>query len=247
MESLIRCFLYFCLYSFAGWVCECVYCGLPAKKFVNRGFLTGPFCPIYGCGAVLVIRLLEPASHSLPLLFVLGALLTSAVEYVTSWGMEKLFHMTWWDYSDYPFNLHGRVCLKNSVLFGLMSVLLVRVVHPPVSRVVSGLPQGSRSILAAALALYLAADLHITVMNTLRLSGKLSEIEAALDNLRDRLAANVAEDIAQAREALVLLDLTRRFTHRRLLDAFPRMSDLRGDAIRYLRDRLDERRHSSHR
>ncbi len=247
MDVLADYTLYFFLYSFVGWVCECVYCGLPAKKFINRGFLAGPICPIYGSGAVLVIALLEPISHSILLLFVLGAILTSVVEYVTSWGMEKLFHMSWWDYSTYPFNLNGCVCLKNSTLFGLMSVLLIRFVHPWVIRIVADVPQDRQTVLAAVLVIFLSADGYVTVMNTLRLSGKLDEIEAALDSLRDRLAANVAEDVAQAREALAVLDMTRRFTHRRLLDAFPHMSDLRGDATRYLRDRLDERRHASQR
>ena len=247
MEILARYTLFFFFYSFAGWACECIYCGLPAKKFINRGFLAGPICPIYGSGAVLVIWLLIPVSQNVLLLFLLGALLTSLVEYVTSWGMEKLFHMTWWDYSTYPYNLNGRVCLKNSTLFGLMSVLLLKFIHPRVSRFILEIPADRQMLLAAALTLYLAVDGYVTVMNTLRLSGKLPEIEAALDNLRDRLTANVAEDVAQARQALAILDLTYRFTHRRLLDAFPRMSDLRGDATRYLRDRLDERRHTSQR
>ncbi|MPM34018.1 hypothetical protein SDC9_80599 [bioreactor metagenome] len=247
MEILARYTLYFFLYSFAGWVCECIYCGLPAKKFINRGFLAGPICPIYGSGAVLVIWLLTPVSQNVLLLFLLGALLTSLVEYVTSWGMEKLFHMTWWDYSTYPYNLNGRVCLKNSTLFGLMSVLLLKFVHPRVSQFILGIPADRQLLLAAALIAYLAVDGYVTVMSTLRLSGKLPEIEAALDNLRDRLTANVAEDVAQARQALAILDLTHRFTHRRLLDAFPRLSDLRGEATRYLRDRLDERRHTSQR
>lgn len=247
MDTFFIYSIYFFFYSFAGWACECIYCGLPAKKFVNRGFLAGPICPIYGFGAVLVIWLLTPVSHNILLLFVLGALLTTLVEYITSWGMEKLFHMTWWDYSNYPYNLNGRVCLKNSTLFGLMSVLLMKFVHPVVSRFISEIPTGRQVFLAAALLLYLSADTYVTVVNTLRLSGKLPEIEAALDNLKEQLAANVAEDVAQARQALTALDSALRFTHRRLLDAFPRMSDLRGDATRYLRDRLDERRHTSQR
>jgi uncharacterized membrane protein len=196
---------------------------------------------------VLVIWLLTPVSQNILLLFVLGAVLASLVEYITSWGMEKLFHMTWWDYSSYPFNLNGRVCLKNTILFGLMSVLLLKYVHPRVSRFFDGIPADRQIFLAAAMILYLAVDGYVTVVNTLRLSGKLPEIEAALDDLRDQLAANMTEDIAQARQALAILDLTYRFTHRRLLDAFPRLSDLRGDATRYLRDRLDERRHTSQR
>ncbi|MFQ7539298.1 MAG: putative ABC transporter permease [Clostridium sp.] len=104
--------LYFFLYSFFGWLCECIYCSIPAHTFINRGFLAGPYCPIYGCGALAVLHILDPFGYSIPLMFVMGIVVTSALEYVTSWGMEVLFHTKWWDYSSYPFNIHGRVCLK---------------------------------------------------------------------------------------------------------------------------------------
>ena len=103
--------LCFFAYSFLGWVCECIYCSIPAKKFINRGFLEGPYCPIYGCGAMLVIYLLTPFAAKPLLLFVAGILVTSALEYITSWLMEMFFHTKWWDYSTYPFNINGRICL----------------------------------------------------------------------------------------------------------------------------------------
>ena len=94
--------LYFFLYSFFGWLCECIYCSIPAHTFINRGFLAGPYCPIYGCGALAVLHILDPFGFSIPLMFVMGIVVTSALEYVTSWGMEVLFHTKWWDYSSYP-------------------------------------------------------------------------------------------------------------------------------------------------
>ena len=122
---LIEWILYFFIYSFLGWVCECIYCGVPAKKFINRGFLAGPYCPIYGCGALAVIYTLTPFSDNVVILFGMGVIVTSALEYITSYMMEKLFHTKWWDYSKHPFNIHGRICLKNSILFGLMVFILV--------------------------------------------------------------------------------------------------------------------------
>ena len=121
---LIEWILYFFIYSFLGWVCECIYCGVPAKKFINRGFLAGPYCPIYGCGALAVIYTLTPFSDNVVILFGMGVIVTSALEYITSYMMEKLFHTKWWDYSKHPFNIHGRICLKNSVWIDGTSCIL---------------------------------------------------------------------------------------------------------------------------
>lgn len=122
--------LYFFIYSFLGWVCECIYCGIGARRFINRGFLEGPYCPIYGWGALIVLYALEPFKNNLVLLFFAGMILTSLLEYATSVVMEKMFHSTWWDYSNRRFNLNGRICLRNSVMFGVMGVVVVRIIHP---------------------------------------------------------------------------------------------------------------------
>lgn len=126
----INAVIYFSIYAFLGWLCEDLYCGIPNKKFINRGFLYGPYCPIYGVGALAILYpLLLVSKHPL-IVFLAGIVITSALEYVTSWAMEKLFHARWWDYSTYPFNLNGRICLKNSILFGILCLFVVYVVHP---------------------------------------------------------------------------------------------------------------------
>lgn len=136
--------LYFFLYSFFGWLCECIYCSIPAHTFINRGFLAGPYCPIYGCGALAVLHILDPFGYSIPLMFGMGIVVTSALEYVTSWGMEVLFHTKWWDYSSYPFNIHGRVCLKNSLLFGCMVLVVYYLIHPAIQEFVHLFSPGCR-------------------------------------------------------------------------------------------------------
>lgn len=109
--SLARIALFFYLYSFIGWACEELYCSIPAKRWVNRGFLKGPVCPIYGCGALMALFLLRPL-YPWPLALFFGAVVASGVlEYFTGWAMEKLFHTRWWDYSHRRFHLQGRVCL----------------------------------------------------------------------------------------------------------------------------------------
>lgn len=132
--------LYFFLYSCLGWICECLYCGIPAGHFINRGFLEGPYCPIYGCGALIIIYVLQPFSEHIPALFLAGMILTSILEYVTSYLMEKLFHSKWWDYSNRRFNLHGRICLRNSLMFGVMGVVVMRFVHPFIRSLIARVP-----------------------------------------------------------------------------------------------------------
>ena len=117
--------LLFTIYSLLGWVCESTYCSILAKKLITRGFLNGPFCPIYGVGALLIVKLLSPFSDNLVILFFASLLLTSLLEYLTGFAMEKLFHAKWWDYSGWFLNFKGRVCFWGALGFGAMSVLLI--------------------------------------------------------------------------------------------------------------------------
>jgi uncharacterized membrane protein len=128
--SFYQIFLLFIFYSFVGWTCEVLYCSISKKKFLNRGFLYGPICPIYGVGALVIFSLLSSLADNLVILFISSMVLTSIIEYFTSWIMEKLFDTKWWDYSNYKFNINGRVCLLNSTLFGIMGIVAVRFVHP---------------------------------------------------------------------------------------------------------------------
>lgn len=124
---------YFTIYSFLGWCSEVIFATVTTGKFVNRGFLNGPVCPIYGFGMSLVLLVLLPFSDNIPLLFIGGALLTSAIELVGGWALKKFFHTTWWDYSNQPFNLGGYICLKFSILWGLCVVVVIRIVHTAIA------------------------------------------------------------------------------------------------------------------
>ena len=123
-------FLLFMLYSFFGWVIEMIVCTIADKKVVNRGFLIGPYCPIYGCGCLLIILLLRKYYNDGLVLFIMSVLLCSVLEYFTSYIMEKLFNARWWDYSDRKFNINGRICLETLVLFGILGLLLVYIINP---------------------------------------------------------------------------------------------------------------------
>ena len=120
--SLYQVFAYFLIYSCLGWCLEVIYAAVTTGKLVNRGFLNGPVCPIYGFGMVIVLFALTPLSHSLLLLYLGGVILPSALELVGGWALYKLYHTRWWDYSDYPFNIGGYICLEFSLLWGVGTI-----------------------------------------------------------------------------------------------------------------------------
>ncbi len=122
-------FLLFIIYSVTGWIIEVIATYPDTKCFVNRGFLIGPYCPIYGNCAIAMILLLHNVTNPI-LLFILSIIICSAGEYVTSYVMEKLFHARWWDYTKNKFNLNGRICLVNSLAFGVLGFLLIKFVNP---------------------------------------------------------------------------------------------------------------------
>ena len=118
------------MYSILGWILEMVVCSIADKKVVNRGFLVGPYCPIYGCGCLLIIALLHKYQDDPFTLFIMAVIVCSLLEYFTSYVMEKLFKARWWDYSDRKFNINGRICLDNLFLFGILGLLIFYIVNP---------------------------------------------------------------------------------------------------------------------
>ena len=187
MEIIASWFLYFIIYSVLGWAAETIYCSVPQKHFVERGFLRGPLCPIYGAGAVIILWALEPYINNIPTIFILGLILTSLLEYITSFLMEKLFHMRWWDYSKHRFNINGRVCLLNSTLFGLLCVVLTEVIHPPIKDLVHCLPDPALFVTAAILFALFVTDTIVSVRATIRLKNHLEKLREAEERIRLRL------------------------------------------------------------
>lgn len=186
MEQFIKLILCFVVYSFLGWLMEGIYCSILSKKIINRGFLNGPICPVYGFGALLVIYLLSQFKGNILTLFVIGVVVTSIVEYLTSIILEMAFQTRWWDYSRHKFNLHGRVYLLNSLLFGLMAVALVEVVHVKVINIIGYIPSSIRIILVLIIITLLVVDIVTTLMAMVNLNNKLrnfSEMESELNTM----------------------------------------------------------------
>ena len=145
MRLTLECYiLLFFTGAFLGWVMEVVCKLIQFGRFINRGFLIGPYCPIYGFGAVLVTALLTPFSESPLAVFVLAMAVCGTLEYLTSYVMEKLFHARWWDYSHRRFNLNGRVCAGTLIPFGLLGLGMVYVARPVLFGLFARLPQAWR-------------------------------------------------------------------------------------------------------
>lgn len=203
--DLYHIFWFFILYAFLGWCAEVAFVAVNTGELVNRGFLNGPVCPIYGAGMVLVLLFTEPLADHLFLLFLGGMLVTSALEFVTGWVLKKLFHTSWWDYSDKPFNLGGYICLSFSLLWGLGVVAVVRLVHPMIAHLVEAAPRRLGLALAFPVSLVFLADLLVTVRTIVGLNRDLGELERVADALHkgsDAIALRLGSAALAADEEL---------------------------------------------
>ena len=144
---------------------------------MNRGFLNGPYCPIYGVGVVIVILLVFPLRKNMLLLYVASVVLTSVLELVTGFALEKIFHYRWWNYSDVPFNIDGYVCLKFSLMWGIACIIVVDVIHPLVDDFVTWIPHFIGKILLGIMIVMMAIDLVATVETVLKLNSRLEKID----------------------------------------------------------------------
>ena len=203
--------LLFFFYCFCGWVWESCYVSLKERRWVDRGFLQGPILPIYGSGAIIILFTTLPVARSLPLIWLLGMLSATALEYVTGVVMERIFKVRYWDYTSQPFNLKGHICPKSSVAWGFFSILLVRFLHPPVGRLLSGLPSFLVDPLAFLLTILATVDAVRSVQAALDLREVLTRLTEENEDLR-RLARRAEVAAAFAEDDL------RRFRARTELD-----------------------------
>ena len=181
--SLYQVFAYFLIYSCLGWCLEVIYAAVTTGNLINRGFLNGPVCPIYGFGMVIVLFALTPLSHSLLLLYLGGVLLPSALELVGGWALYKLYHTRWWDYSDYPFNIGGYICLEFSLLWGVGTLIVMKLVHPIIANAVALIPPLVGLILMFLLYAIYAADTIATAFAASDLARDLDALEKVADSM----------------------------------------------------------------
>ncbi|WP_446897376.1 putative ABC transporter permease [Clostridium sp. LBM24168] len=183
MENIL---FYFVIYAFAGWCLEVVYAAVNTGTFVNRGFLNGPICPIYGIGAVLVIDFLMLFRDNLILLFFTSVIITSFLEYVTGFVLEKLFNNRWWDYSRYPFNIKGYICLKFSLAWGIGCILIIKVIHPVVVGFIGFISVPLGNIILLCLAVIFIIDIISTVDTVMKFNLRLRKIHEISGKIKEK-------------------------------------------------------------
>lgn len=193
--NLTQWLLFFYIYSFFGWCIESSYVSIQKKKFVNRGFMRGPFLPLYGSGAVLLLFVTIPVRDSLILSFIFGAAAATVLEYITGACMEALFKVRYWDYSNNPFNLHGYVCLGTSLAWGFLTIVMLRIVHEPVEHLVLSINQTVQDILTAVLTVYVTADMALSFRAALDIRAmleKMTRVKEEMERMQGRLDAMIA-------------------------------------------------------
>lgn len=193
----------FFLYAFLGWCTEVSYAALRTGKFVNRGFLNGPVCPIYGCGVVVVLAGLEPLKGNFVLLFLGSVVLTSTLEWATGFVLEKLFRQRWWDYSDKPFNLGGYICLEFSIMWGFACLFVVDILHPSIEFFIRLIPHTLGWVLLGLFSAAMAVDLAATVRTIAKINRQLDQIDQLARRLKtasNEFGENLADRVLEAAE-----------------------------------------------
>ena len=226
-------FFYFIAYSFLGWGYETAVCSVKAGHLVNRGFLNGPYCPIYGAGAIIFLLLLKN-QKSYVSIFVFGALIACAVEYATSYVMEKLFDARWWDYSKYKFNLNGRICLGAAIIFGAFAVFLLKFAHPYVEKWTLQINRSVFNALTTVMLIVFIADIVISVRSMRGINEKLVEFT-------NMMSAYLGGDaFEKSGHMLNLPPISRQ--QRRIIRAFPKMRSIKYEpALQKIRPLLNKK------
>ncbi len=237
--------LYFLLYSVVGYMAEVIFAALVLGKFVNRGFLNGPWCPIYGFGVLIVALTLKPISSSLTMLFIGSVFVTSTIELVTGFILEKVFHQKWWDYSDAPFNLGGYICLKFSLLWGIACVFVVKLIFPFADWIASLLRNKLGAILLFSLLALMISDLVVTVITIAGIKKKLrlmSAIAAKLKENSNNVGGFLSEETLELKKKFDQLSeqITEKGGAKRMMNAFPNLKRKNHERLSELRESINE-------
>lgn len=220
-------FLLFISYAFLGWCMEVTCKFIQYKKFINRGFLIGPYCPIYGWGALAITILLKRYMEEPLVLFVMSTLICSIIEYLTSYFIEKKYHARWWDYSNKKFNINGRICLETLIPFGILGVAIMYGTNPILFKLYNQIPQLVINILTVILFIGFIVDNIIS-------SNIISSINVEGNKLIKDNTEEITEKIKQVLRQ-------KSWLHRRLINAYPGLKDIKVK-IKKVEQKIDERR-----
>lgn len=229
------CFFY--IYCLLGWIWESTYVSVKDRKLINRGFLYGPWLPIYGSGAICILFATLPFKENLFLIFLLGAIMASILEYFTGTAMETMFKVRYWDYSSEPLNLNGYICLKCSLVWGIFSILLVRVLHNPLEAMVLAIDDQILTVITHLLTILFTIDLVLSFRNAFDLRQMLENITDISEDaakLQRRLDAAIAFFEEDKKEFTEKVDATKEKLEESITRQYQRVLNLQHEAAERL-------------
>lgn len=200
-------FILFLIYSIIGWSMEVITSFIRHKKFVNRGFMLGPYCPIYGYSSIIMIFYLNNYKDNPLTVFLLAIVVCSVVEYLISYLMEKMFSARWWDYSNRKFNVNGRICLTNAFIFGILGIILVYLVNPLFEEILTNINNNTLTLLGVILIILFLSDLITSLVITFNLKNKIKKLDI-----------DVTEELNEKIKTM----LETKLLNRRIFKAYPR-------------------------
>ena len=193
---------YFYVYSFLGWCFESAYVSIKSKRWVNRGFMRGPFLPIYGSGAVMMLIVSQPFQDNLLLTYLAGCAGATLLEYVVGTVTEALFRVRYWDYSDKRFNIQGQICLSSTIAWGFFTILMTEVIHRPIAQFAGWLPDGVLFFATLLLTIYVSSDFSLSFKAALDMRDVLIRMESAKQEM-ERMKKRIDVLIAVTDQALI--------------------------------------------
>ncbi len=216
-------FMYFFIYSILGWIAEVIYCRIVGGKLTNRGFLNGPYCPIYGFGSLIIVLSLQYYINSPILVFFIGMILTTILEYITSFFMEKIFNARWWDYSNMQFNINGRVCLLNSLEFAILGLLLTYIIHPQIKQLIEKIPQNYIPVISISLFVIITLDFAVTLYTIFNLKERLNKLHEITEQIfenkkKDFQNIDIIQNLEKVKEDIISKTS---LLNNRIIKAFP--------------------------
>ena len=186
-NNIFNLWTYFIIYSIAGWILESVYRSYREKKIINTGFLNGPLCPIYGIGAIIMFLFLRQFSNNIIILFTVSLIGMSLWEYLVGYLLEKIFKTKYWDYSDHKINIKGRVCLSNSICWGILGVFLVKYIHPFIKNIVLKIDNSILKYIIIVIAVLTLIDAIISIVKVKNIKSTLERVEKLNKEIKEKL------------------------------------------------------------
>ena len=235
-KELFEILTYFIIYSFMGWVMESIVRTIAEKKIINTGFLHGPICPIYGIGAIIMFTFLDVFKNNILLLFVISILVLTVWEYLVGVLLEKMFHTKYWDYSDHKFNFQGRVCLTNSICWGVLGVLFVKYIHPFMEGQIAKIDSNILYFVIGIISICVLVDAIVSITKLKTLKGTLDKIENLNKEIKEKLndiknlaleAEKTAEEVIAKENIQKLVEKLKKKRNRRTIHLYKNISRLK--------------------